>query len=178
METHLESLGPFRWQPSLAPGWTLRDTSGKRVSLESYTKAGKPVLLIFYLGSGCAQCMEQLNLFAPVANEFKEAGITLLAVGTENKSGLKLTGANSKDHAGFPFPLLSDYDMRVFKSYRAYDDFEKMPLHGTFLIDGKERSAGRTSATSRSRRRDSCSKRRSGFSSKTRLLPLRRANTP
>ncbi len=26
--------------------------------------------------------------------------------------------------------------MRVFKNYRAYDDFEKMALHGTFLIDG------------------------------------------
>ncbi len=133
----LESLGPFRWQPSPAPKWTLRDTNGRRVSLEDYTKAGKPVLLVFYLGSGCAQCMEQLNLFAPAAKEFKDAGISILAVGTESKSGLKLTGANSKEHGGFPFPLLSDYDMRVFKAYRAYDDFEKMPLHGTFLIDGK-----------------------------------------
>ena len=25
--------------------------------------------------------------------------------------------------------------MDVFKQYRAYDDFEKQPLHGTFLID-------------------------------------------
>jgi hypothetical protein len=24
----------------------------------------------------------------------------------------------------------------VFKAYRAYDDFEKMALHGTFLVDG------------------------------------------
>ncbi len=133
----LESLGPFRWQPSPAPRWTLRDTNGRRVSLEDYTKAGKPVLLVFYLGSGCAQCMEQLNLFAPAAKEFKDSGISILAVGTESKSGLKLTGANSKEHGGFPFPLLSDYDMRVFKAYHAYDDFEKMPLHGTFLIDGK-----------------------------------------
>ena len=23
----------------------------------------------------------------------------------------------------------------MFKQYRAYDDFEKQPLHGTFLID-------------------------------------------
>ena len=26
--------------------------------------------------------------------------------------------------------------MDVFKRYRAYDDFENMPLHGTFLVDG------------------------------------------
>jgi hypothetical protein len=25
--------------------------------------------------------------------------------------------------------------LHTFKEYRAYDDFEKKPLHGTFLID-------------------------------------------
>ena len=34
------------------------------------------------------------------------------------------------------FPLLSDPSLEIFKAYRAYDDFEKTPLHGTFLIDG------------------------------------------
>ena len=41
-----------------------------------------------------------------------------------------------KDEKPFPFPLLSDAGLRTFKAYRAYDDFEKMPLHGAFLIDG------------------------------------------
>jgi hypothetical protein len=27
----------------------------------------------------------------------------------------------------------------VFKAYRAFDDFEKQPLHGTYLIDGEGR---------------------------------------
>ena len=26
--------------------------------------------------------------------------------------------------------------MKVFKAYRAFDDFELMPLHGTYLVDG------------------------------------------
>jgi hypothetical protein len=26
--------------------------------------------------------------------------------------------------------------MEVFRAYRAFDDFEGKPLHGTFLIDG------------------------------------------
>ena len=34
------------------------------------------------------------------------------------------------------FPLVSDHDLKVFKAYRAFDDFENVPLHGTFLIDG------------------------------------------
>jgi len=135
----LDSLGPFRWQPVAAPKWTLRDSTGQSVSLEDYTRRGKPVLLIFYLGAGCTQCMEQLNLFAPVAKDFQKAGVTVLAVGSDTVAGLKQTLANSKESGGFPFPLLSDYDLKVFKAYRAYDDFEKMPLHGAFLIDGRGR---------------------------------------
>lgn len=135
----LETLGPLHWQASPAPKWTLRDSQDREVSLDDYTRRGKPVLLIFYLGAGCTQCMEQLNLFAPVAKDFKDAGITVLAVGSDTVAGLKQTLANSKETAGFPFSLLSDYDLKVFKAYRAYDDFEKMPLHGAFLIDGKGR---------------------------------------
>ena len=29
----------------------------------------------------------------------------------------------------------SDAKLEAFKAWRAYDDFEKMPLHGTFLVD-------------------------------------------
>ena len=36
----------------------------------------------------------------------------------------------------FGFPILSDKSLKTFKAYRAYDDFEQMPLHGTFLVDG------------------------------------------
>jgi hypothetical protein len=31
--------------------------------------------------------------------------------------------------------LLSGDDLSVFKNYRAFDDFENLPLHATFLID-------------------------------------------
>ena len=36
-----------------------------------------------------------------------------------------------------PIPLLSNADLDVFKEYRAYDDFEEQPLHGTFVIDAQ-----------------------------------------
>ena len=35
--------------------------------------------------------------------------------------------------------LLSDTNLDVFKAFRAYDDFEQLPLHGTFIIDGDGR---------------------------------------
>ena len=47
----LDSLGPFRWSPSAAPHWTLKDSDNKTASSDDY--AGKPYILIFYLGHGC-----------------------------------------------------------------------------------------------------------------------------
>ena len=131
---NLNKLGPFRWQPSPAPDWTLPDLDGRRLSLKAYR--GKPVIVIFYLGYGCPHCIEQLNAFAPLTKEFHAAGISLVAVSTDSVAGLKRTFEKSQNGDGFPFPLVSDKELKVFKAYRAFDDFEKIPLHGTFLIDG------------------------------------------
>jgi len=132
----LDALGPFRWEPSEAPSWTLPDRNNKKFSLASLRD--KPVLLIFYLGKGCLHCMEQLNTFDPVADRFSKLGISIFAVSSDTLAGLKDTfiGYDDKDRH-FSFPLLSDPSLETFKEYRAYDDFEKTPMHGTFLIDGK-----------------------------------------
>ena len=130
----LNKLGPFRWQPTAAPEWALPGLDGKTILLKHFR--GKPVVVIFYLGYGCSHCMEQLNAFAPLAKEYAAAGISLVAISTDTVAGLKQTFPKSKAEAGFPFPLVSDPSLNVFKSYRAFDDFEKMPLHGTYLVDG------------------------------------------
>ena len=41
------------------------------------------------------------------------------------------------DEGDFPIRLLANPQLDVFKQYRAFDDFEDMPLHGTFLLDAK-----------------------------------------
>ena len=129
----LASLGPFRWHPYRAPDWSLPDQTGEtRLSGEF---KGKPTLLLFYLGSGCSHCIEQLNTFGPMAKEFEAAGINLIAVSTERPEDLHKTYALAKDEDGFTFPVLADETLATFKAYRAFDDFETMPLHGTFLID-------------------------------------------
>jgi hypothetical protein len=35
--------------------------------------------------------------------------------------------------------ILADPVLETFKRYRAYDDFEERPMHGTFLIDAEGR---------------------------------------
>src|SRR5690606_22516093 len=123
----LDTLGPFRWRPPVASGWTLTDVHGKKRSLADYQ--GKPVIVIFYLGHGCLHCAQQLEAFGPRTQDFADAGISLLAVSTDSQEELVKSHENYQN-GEFPFPLVSDAGLDVFKAYRAYDDFEKQPLHG------------------------------------------------
>ncbi len=131
----LASLGPFRWQPTPAVSWTLQGADGQPVSLDNYR--GRPVVLIFYLGSGCLHCVEQLQKFAPLASDYAAAGISLVAVSSESLDTLRGSLAKVGEKGVIPFPLAADPELNIFKSYRAYDDFESAPLHGTFFIDGE-----------------------------------------
>jgi len=82
--------------------------------------------------------VEQLNNFAPLVIDFEQAGIELIAIGPESLTELaKAHELCSSGEKRFPFPLHSDLESASFKDYRAYDDFEGLPLHGIFLIDGK-----------------------------------------
>ncbi len=131
----LESLGPFRWQPTPATSWTLSGARDEPVSLDDYR--GKPVVVIFYLGSGCLHCVEQLQKFAPLASKFADARISLVAISSEPLDTLQGSLTNLSPEEPIPFPLAADPELAVFKDYRAYDDFEAMPLHGTYLIDAQ-----------------------------------------
>lgn len=133
----LESLGPLFYQPWSAPAWSLLDAQGSEVSLSQY--AGKPVVIIFYLGLGCLHCVEQLHAFAPLEAEFRAAGIELVAISTDNRQVLaeSLEKFRQEDGTAFPIRLAANPLLDVFKSYRAFDDFENQALHGTFLIDGE-----------------------------------------
>lgn len=135
----MASLGPFRYRPPEAPDFVLEDDCGDTYRLSD--RKGKNTLLIFYLGKGCAHCMEQLNEFAPAMKKYEEAGIDIIAVSSDSPEGLAETFALTEEdgNSPFPFPLLSDSELEIFKAYRAYDDFEAQPLHGTFLIDADQK---------------------------------------
>jgi peroxiredoxin len=136
----LASLGPFRWQPTAAHEWTLPTGDSERaVSLKDYH--GKPVIVIFYLGYGCLHCAQQIEKFAPKVEEFRKAGIEMVAISSDTVSNLHKSiekyEAEKSPRRAFPMPLVADPELSVFREYRAYDDFEHAALHGTFLIDGQ-----------------------------------------
>jgi peroxiredoxin/Tfp pilus assembly protein PilF len=130
----LDSLGPVHWSPPKAPLWTLPGEEGRAVSLADYR--GRPVIVFFYLGAACSHCVQQLNAFAPLVAEFRAAGIELVAIDGGPPADLARTHLKAKEGARFPFPLVCDEHLKVFKLWRCYDDFEQAPLHGTFLVDG------------------------------------------
>jgi peroxiredoxin len=128
----LKSLGPLVWRPWQAPDWKLKDGQGREHSLADY--AGKPVLMVFFLGGNCPHCVKQLEAFAKKAEELKQDGLTLVAVSVDDPAKVKKFVDNYKT-APYPYPILSDDKLSAFQSYRAYDNFENVPMHGTFLID-------------------------------------------
>jgi peroxiredoxin len=107
------------------------DPTGKQVTLEEYR--GKNVLLIFFLGSECPHCMEQLTEVSKRQKDFKAEDVEVLAVSwnspAQNASTLKV-----KD---LPFRLLSDMNFENARRFKSYDDFEETELHSTLLIDRK-----------------------------------------
>ena len=130
----LDALGPFRWKPAPASPWKLPDSAGKHLSLADYR--GRPVVVVFYLGFGCLHCVEQLQALAPKVDAFRQAGLEIVAVSTESQPTLaKALASYEEEGDSIPFPLVADPELATFRAYRAYDDFEKVPLHGTFLVD-------------------------------------------
>lgn len=129
-------LGPLHWAPPTAPDFSLPNQDGKEISLSEYR--GKPLVLIFYLGAGCLHCTEQLTAIADRYSDFEKAGLPVLAISTDNVKNLKESQENYSKGT-IPFPLVSDAKKDIFRAYTAHDDFEKEPLHGTFVLDGKGR---------------------------------------
>lgn len=127
----LPSLGPLLWRPWKAPDWTLKDADGNEHSLSDFH--GKPLILVFFLGGTCSHCQKQLTAFAQKP-EFAAAGLTVVTISTDDAAAIKKSLATYKPE--FPYLMLADPKLKVFESYGAYDDFEQIALHGTFLVDG------------------------------------------
>ena len=133
----LDTLGPIRWEPSLAPSFTVVDADGGAHALAEYR--GRNVIFVFYLGFGCLHCVDQLKALHPLTAEFKKAGIELVAISTDKPAELKsaLTALKPAEH--YAFTILSGGDLTSFQALRAFDDFEAQPLHATALVDAAGR---------------------------------------
>lgn len=131
----LKTLGPLYWQAPLAPEWTVTDLAG--ASVTSAQLKGKPHLLLFYLGSTCSHCMEQLNAFAKASPAYQKAGIQIAAITQEKPDSAWRVREQMSTKKLPPFPVWCNPEHNVFKAFKAYDDFESEPLHAAVLIDAQ-----------------------------------------
>jgi peroxiredoxin len=128
----LSTLGPLKWSPFAAADFSRTDTAGATWSLAA--SKGRSVLVLFMLGGKCAHCMQQLQVFGKEYEALKKLEVETFAISTDDLDAAKSL-KNNKDGIKFPMPIVADPKLELFKLYRAYDDFENQPLHGTFLVD-------------------------------------------
>ena len=133
----LDTLGPLTWAPPKAPAFRLPAGDGGVVDLKAARGDARAVLVLFFLGGACERCRKQLDAFAPLDAAFREIGVRLVAISTDDRKGAAET--RTATGAAYPFPILADPRGGVFKRYGAWDDFEDMALHGAFLVDRKGR---------------------------------------
>lgn len=134
----LSTLGPVHWQAPVAPEWKALTLDGKK--MDSASLHGRPHVLLFYLGSACGHCMEQIKTFAQSAPDYKKAGIELAAITLEPMSLAGRITEQMKDGKLPPFPIYCDPGLEMFKTFKAYDDFEQEPLHAAVFIDAQGRA--------------------------------------
>jgi len=131
--TTLSGMGPDLWTPFPAPKLDAVDSKRKPVTLGEYT--GRNVVLIFYLGQECAHCLEQLQAVSKRKEEFDKRNAAVLAISSNKPED----NADSQQIKEVPFRLLSDERFENAKRFLSYDDFERLELHSTVLIDTKGR---------------------------------------
>ncbi|MEI7441656.1 MAG: redoxin domain-containing protein, partial [bacterium] len=70
-------------------------------------------------------------------DNFEQLGYNIYAITTDDLKTMKAIQDESlqDSFASINYPLLSDSNFSAFKAYRNFDDFEKLPLHGTYLIN-------------------------------------------
>ena len=140
-----ETTALVSWKPQPPPKLPFLDRNGQAVPMAKFH--GKPVVLVFYLGAGCVHCVEQLRAFVPLEKEYLQAGITILAVGTDSVAALQETQSAMGSGDSAPFMLVSDDKLLAFHAIGAFDGLNHKPLHATLLIDGEGRVRWRNIST-------------------------------
>ncbi len=123
----LDTFGPAIWQPFAAPALDTRNSTGARVSLDQFK--GRNVILVFYLGTGCAHCVSQIKELSERSDKWKGLDADVLAVSADSVT------ANAASQGSLNVQLLADDQFRNARLFKSYDDFEEMPIHSTVLID-------------------------------------------
>ena len=108
-----------------APDFTLEDAEGKKVSLSDFK--GKTVVVYFYPKDDTPGCTKEACGFRDFNKDLQKLGVVVLGISGDGAASHQKFVAKYK----LNFPLLSDPDKGVMKTYGAYG--EKM-MYGKKVI--------------------------------------------
>ena len=131
---------PIRLAPGEpAPAFTLPDADGKPVSLADF--AGRKVIVYVYPAAMTPGCTKQACDFRDSLQPLAAAGYAVLSLSPDKPAKL----AKFRERDGLTFPLLSDPDKEVLKSYGAFGEktmYGKTVtgvIRSTFVVDAEGR---------------------------------------
>ena len=103
---------------SRAPGFTLPDQDGNRVSLSDFR--GRTVVLVFYPSDFSPVCTDQLSIYQEVLDELEERGAHLLGISVDGAFCHKAF----QQHQGLTIPLLADFHPKgeVARAYGVWSE--------------------------------------------------------
>jgi peroxiredoxin Q/BCP len=99
-----------------APELTLPDQHGKMVTLKSFK--GKQIVLYFYPKDDTPGCTKESCDFRDVESQILRAGAVIVGVSLDGKESHQ----KFIKKYGLPFPLLSDEDASISKTYGVYKE--------------------------------------------------------
>lgn len=113
-----------------APRFEATDHEGQNVRLDDYLAQG-PVVLFFYPRAMTKGCTAQSCHFRDLAGEFAEVGATRIGISSDSIE----RQAAFADQAGLDYPLLSDPDRSIAKSFGVKRPGPLLNRRTTFVID-------------------------------------------
>jgi peroxiredoxin (alkyl hydroperoxide reductase subunit C) len=114
----------------LAPEFTMKDQTGKEVSLRDF-RGKKNVVLVFYVFAFSEACGFQLLNFQRSLNQFESADTQVLGVSMDSR----FANHAFAQQLGISFPLLSDWGGRVTRLFGVFNETYGAARRAALLID-------------------------------------------
>jgi peroxiredoxin len=127
-----------------APGFRLRDTDGRIVTLDDFTDA--PALLVVFLCNHCPYVQHIRDHLAALVKDYQGKGVSTVGINSNDAVNYPDDGpemmVREKAALGYTFPYLYDETQEVAKAYRAactpdfyvFDKSQKLVYRGQ--LDG------------------------------------------
>ena len=119
------------------PSVVLANQQGEATALDSVL-AGKPSVIIFYMGGWCPFCNVQLSELAAIEGDLNALGYQIIAISPDDPQGLN----DVTDKHGLGYQLLSDSEYKAMDAFGVGYDNERrgrLPVPSVFLVDSEKR---------------------------------------